>query len=260
MAKYEIIRAKLEAPSRDLIKLSGDRELIASLEAFGPNYFDSNVEAMQRQYSHPQTGEIITFREPTTTESILAASYDFGNRAKPRIFDPNWLQAGRIVRTSEGVFANPPKNEEGNLIIDEKILHSYLGKTKPVKVGKGRICIVPNSEKLRDFGFADYDSFEQSVQDYDTFSNGGLARVLEHAEDEAKNFRAIASPKFYKREVNVWGFDSVKEPVLRVAGLYSYGGLDIDRLGVVGDWGGNSHGFAFGVFEQKRQRRFAKNK
>ena len=58
---------------------------------------------MQKDYYHPQTGEVITFREPTTAESILIASYDLDNRTRSRIFSKIWLQAGRIVRTSEGV-------------------------------------------------------------------------------------------------------------------------------------------------------------
>lgn len=249
--EYEIIEAKQQkAPPRNLIRISGDKELITSLKAFGPNYFNNNVSEMQKSYSHPQTGEIITFREPATVESILAASYDFRNRAKPQIFDPGWLQAGRIARTSEGVFVNPPKDEKGKPIINKKVLKNYLNMVKPLKVNKGKIYVVSDSENLRDFGFADYDSFVRGVQDCDTFSQGGLARVLEHTEDEAKNLRIIASPKFYKKGVNVFGFDEVKKPVLRIVGLCSCRFLGDLRLNVYGlIWYDYYLGYAFGVLE-----------
>ena len=252
MAKetYEIIKVKPKFPVRNLVKLPNKK--IASLDAFGPNYFNTNVKEMSKSYSHPVTGEEISFKEPTTADSILTAGYDFENRAKPQIFDPRWLQAGRIVRTSEGVFVNPPKDESGNPIIDEKTLKNYLNNAKPIKVGKGKIYIVSDSENLTDFSFAEYDSFKTGVQDCDTFAESGLAKVLEHTENTAETLRAIASPKFYKRGVNVWGFDSVKEPALRMASLCSGGYLGRDRLGVSGDyWYDDYYGYAFGVCEAR---------
>lgn len=251
--QYNIIKAgEPKAPPISLIKISGERNLIVSLDVFGPTYFEENIKEMQKSYFHPQTGETITFREPTTTESVLIASYDFENRAKPRIFDPKWLQIGRIVRTSEGVFANPPKDTQRNTIIDEKILKSYLNKVKPVKVGKGKIYIVSDTENLKDFGFIEYDSFKRGVQDCDEFVNGGLARILEHSE-ESKNLKSISSPKFYKRGVNVWNFDKVKQPVLKVVSLDSDRNLDGGRLDVDDDGRCDYYvgGFAFGVLDDK---------
>ncbi len=246
--QYEIIKVKHKFPVRDLIKLPNGK--IASLDAFGPNYFTENIKEMNKSYSHPVTGEKISFKEPTTTESILTAGYDFKNRAKPNIFNPRWLQAGRIVRTSQGVFVNPPKDDKGNPMIDEKILKSYLNNAKPIKVRKGKIYIVSDSENLIDFGFAEYDSFKTGVQDCDTFAGGGLARALEHTPEKvAEQLRAIAYPEFYKKGVNVYGFGSVKEPVLKVASLDSGRGLVRSRLDVDGNWYGNCDGYAFGVLK-----------
>ena len=116
--RYEVIEAgPPKAPVISLIKISGDRSLTASLKAFGPNYFNANIEEMSKQYSHPKTGEIISLREPTTAESILVAAYDFSNKAKPEIFDLRWLQAGRIVRAPEWVVVNPPRDANGNPIM-----------------------------------------------------------------------------------------------------------------------------------------------
>ena len=260
--EYGIIKVKEpEFKQRKLLRVPHKQDdLIVSYPAFGPNFLKNNITEMQKSYSHPQTGERISFREPTTSESISAAAYDFGNLAKPQIFDPKWLQAGRIVRTSEGVFANPPKDAKGNIIIDEKTLKSYLNGVKPVKVGNGNIYIISDAENLKDFGFADYDSFERGIQDCDTFSQGGLARILEHTEEkEAKNLRKIASPKFYKREVNIYGFDNVREPVLRVVGLGSSRGLDDGRLGVSGGWYDDG-GCAFGVLNKSAEGASQKNK
>lgn len=105
------------------------------------------------------------------------------------------------------------------------------------------------------FGFAPYESFNQGVQDCDTFAEGGLARLLEHADGKtAENLRKITSPKFYKRGVNVYGFDGdIKEPVLRVAGLGSYGGFDNYRLSVNGDHWNDNLGYAFGVLDKSAE-------
>ena len=244
--QYGIIEGKQpEFLVRKLLRVPHkNKDLIVAYPAFGPNYFSKNVEEMQKPYSHPITGERIYFREPTTSESISAASYDFENEAKPKIFDQRrhqrWLQAGRIVRTSEGVFVNPPKDKKGNPITDEKSLKSYLNKAKKV-----------NGIYLheKDFGFAPYESFKRGVQDCDTFADGGLARILEHTgEKTARNLRAIASPKFYKKGVNIWRFDDVEEPTLRVVSLYSSRGLDSGWLGLDGYCrGGDYGGYVSGV-------------
>ncbi len=256
--EYGIVTSKKpEFTYRDLLMVPHKKgNLIVSYPAFGPNYFNNNITKMQKPYYHPQIGERIYFREPTTSESISAATYNFETLAKPQIFDPRWLQTGRIVRTSEGVFVNPPKDKEGNTIIDEKTLKSYLNNIKSIKVNKGLIYLVSNP---RDFGFAEYDSFERGVQYCDTFSQGGLARILEHSEKETKNLRTIASPKFYKKGVNVLGFDDVNEPTLKVACLYSGRYIDSDRLNVVGGWYDDDGGFAFGLLD-KSANALTKNK
>lgn len=241
--QYGIIKATPSLPARDLISVPHKKGiLVVSYPAFGPDNYSNNLKEMQRQYSHSKELPKISFREPATSESISAAAYDFKNRVKPEIFDPRWLQVGRIVRTSEGVFANPPVDKQGNPITDEKTLKSILNKSEKVN----EIYLSDN-----DFGFAPYETFNRGVQDCHTFAQGGLARILEYTEEkEAENLRTIASPKFYKRGVNVWGFDDVKEPILRVASLGSGRGLGSLRLFVGGDgWDGGSGGFAFGVLD-----------
>ena len=239
--QYDIIQVgEPKAPPRSLIRISGDRNLVASLDAFGPSYFNSNVTDMQKQYSYPQTGEIITFREPTTAESIIVASCDFVNKAKSQILDPRWLQLGRIVRTSEGVFANVPKDSEGNPITDEQTLKSLLKANKKVN----GIYLLDN-----DFGYAPYETFKQGVQDAGDFAERGLARVLEHSQ-LPKHLSGIASQKNYPRGVNVWGFDSVKTPTLKVASLYSIRFSDFRQFNVDGSyWLDSDFGYAFGVLD-----------
>jgi hypothetical protein len=241
--EYGIIKAKEpEFPIINLIVVPHmDGNLTASYPAFGTNYFKANIDEMQKSHSHPRTGERISFREPITAESISAAAFDFGNLAKPLIFEPSWLQLGYIVRTSEGVFANPPKDADGNPIIDEQTLKSLLGKAEKVN----GICL-----GNMDFGFAPYETFNQGVQNFGDFARSGLARLLEHSRDTAKNLGKIASPEFYKRGVNVFGFGDVKEPLLRVASLVSDRYWD-GRLGVSGgDWDDGRGGFAFGVLNE----------
>ena len=239
--KYGIIeQVGPQFPVRKLLVVrhrGGD--LTVSYPAFGPNTYKGNLEEMSKDYSHPQTGERISFREPTTAESISAAAYEFENLAKPEIFDSRWLQAGYIVRTQDGVFTNTK-------ITDEDSLKKLLDKAEKVN----GIYLIDDK-----MAFAPYETFKQGMQDCDTFSHGGLARALEHTQEKvATNLREIASPKFYKRGVNVWSFDSVKEPVLRIASLDSDRGLDRDGLGI-GGYGGyeGRGGYAFGVLKKSAE-------
>ena len=245
--QFGVTKATPSLPARDLLRVSHKGEvLVVSHPAFGPNTYLGNLEEMQKNYSHSKGLSKISFKSPTTAESISAAAYDFENLAKPEILDSRWLQAGRIVRTSEGVYANPPKDEQGNLITDEARLKEFLDKCIEVR----RIRLYQGDDPaLRDFGYAPYETFKIGVQDCDTFAENGLARLLEHTgEQAAKNLRQIASPKHYKRGINVWGFDLVEKPVLRVATLYSYG--VVRGYGLVvggGDWCVGGGGCAFGV-------------
>ncbi|MBS3066727.1 hypothetical protein J4205_02785 [Candidatus Pacearchaeota archaeon] len=183
--------------------------LVVRYPAFGPNSYSSNLESMGKRYFHSTRFPDISFRPATTPESVSASAYKFGKIAKKEIFNPNCLQVGPIVRTSEGVFANTKE-------VDESVLK---------------------------FAYTEYETFKNGFQDSRDFSESGLARLLEHTcESSAPNLREISSAENYPNGVKVFGFDSVKEPVLRVAGLYSYGsGLRVD--GGLGDGGG----YAFGV-------------
>jgi len=240
--KYGIEKATSSLPARDLLRvLHRNRDFVVSSPAFGPNTYSNNLEEMSRDYSHSRNLPKISFKEPTTSESISAAAYKFAGMAKPEIFDKSWLQAGRIARTSEGVFVNPPKDSEGNSVTDEQTLKSHLEGSRKVN----GIYLLDN-----DFGFAPYDTFETGVQDSGDFAEGGLARALEHSKGKAaRNLKEISSEKNYKRGVNVWGFDPVSEPILSVAGLGSYGDTGGDRLDVDGDWSGGDGGggCVFGV-------------
>lgn len=238
-SEYGVIKQEKPVfPVRELLIVphrGGD--LTVSYPAFGPNSYRANSQSIEETYSHPITGEQITFRPATTSESISAVAYDFENMAKPQIFDPRWLQSGRIVRTSEGVFTNTD-------ITDASRLAELLNGAEKVN----GIYIVDDK-----IAFASYDSFETGVQDVDTFTQGGLARALEHnSEKVAVNLREIGSPKHYKKGINVWGFDSSEEPIFRVAGLCSDWFVD-GRLGVdgYGRYGGY-HGCAFGVLEKSQ--------
>ncbi|MBI3623851.1 hypothetical protein HY212_07275 [Candidatus Pacearchaeota archaeon] len=231
--KYGIIRqANPQFPVRELLVVPHNNgDLTVSYPAFGANTYKRNIAEMSKNYSHPETGSKMSFRPATTSESISAAFHDFGNLAKPEIFDPRWLQTGYVVRTSEGVFTNTIETNESSL-------KQLLKNDRKVN----GIYLLDNN-----IAFAPYETFERGVQDCDTFSQGGLARALEHtSEKTALKLREIASLRHYKRGVNVWGFDPTKEPVVKVASLAS-GGYVVGRLVVVGiGWSGDG-GCAFGV-------------
>ena len=207
--------------------------LVVRYPAFGPDTYKNNLAKMGERYFHSAEISDISFRSATTSESISGAAYKFGEMAKKQIFNPNCLQVGPIVRTSEGVFANTKE-------VDESVLKSLLNKCEKVN---GIWLYQDNEPELIDFAYTEYETFKNGFQDSRDFSESGLARLLEHTcESSAPNLREISSAENYPNGVKVFGFDSVKEPVLRVAGLYSYGsGLRVD--GGLGDGGG----YAFGV-------------
>lgn len=253
------IQPRTEFPLRELLRVPHkDRALIVGFPAFGPNYFSNNVAKMRESYSHPVTGERISFVEPTTSETISVVDYALQNRTirpkldvKRTILDPRWAQTGRILRTSEGVFVNPPRDKQGNVIMDAEYLKRLLNGAKPIKIGNANLYVVGDTDQLKDFAYAEYDTFQRGVQDNTTFAQGGLARALEHTEEpKAGKLERIASPELYKNGVNVWGFDPVNTPALRVAVLDSGrvdDWLDVNGCGWYGDYYG---GFAFGVLDQ----------
>lgn len=98
-----------------------------------------------------------------------------------------------------------------------------------------------------DFGYAGYETFKQGVQDAGDFIEGGLARVLE-ASQNPKALKEVSSKKNYPRGVNVWGFDYVSAPLLRVAALGSNRD-DGRRLSVDGNDWDDVDGYAFGVLK-----------
>ena len=214
------------------------RKLICGHPAFGPNFYSGNLESMGQSHYHSNELPEISFKPSTTSESISASAYKFGEMAKKQIFNPSWLQVGYIVRASEGVFANTKE-------VDESVLKSLLNKCERVN---GIWLYQGNEPELRDFAYAEYETFKQGIQDSGDFTESGLAGILEHSNEKSvPKLSEILSPKYYPKGVDVFGFDAVKEPILRVACLYSDRFLDDDRLNVDGSSVDYRNGCAFGV-------------
>jgi len=246
-AQYGIIEAEQPSlPTKGLLRVPHrGKTLIVAHPAFGSNTYQGNLAEMRKHYFHSKEYSDITFKPLTTSQSISALAWNFQNEGKPKILDPSWLQLGRILRTEEGVYINLPNNVQGKPIIDLDALKKLLdNNTHKIKVGNGHIYL----GKEDDFSFAPYETFQTGPQSVEDFKRGGLARLLEGTPDEmAHNLSDIASKDNYPRGINVWGFDSVQEPILRVVGLDSGRGADNDRLDVVGvSWYGNYDGYAFG--------------
>ena len=127
----------------------------------------------------------------------------------------------------------------GTIILDEKELEQRLNQTNRVH----GIYVLEG-----DTSFVPYVSFERGVQEHEKFLEGGLARGLVHTADKkATTLSSIANKEEYPQGVNVWGFDSVKSPVLRVVRLLSVKYLDGGSLDVGGDsWDEDDYGYAFG--------------
>ena len=67
----------------------------------------------------------------------------------------------------------------------------------------GILLYQSNNPKLRDFGFAPYETFKQGIQESGDFAKAGLARVLEHTKGTAENLKQISSLKHYKLGINI---------------------------------------------------------
>ena len=235
---HKIIRAQL--PVRDLIKIPyNGRILTATLQPFGPNSYDENIKAMNQAHRHPTEpyGQI-AFNPATTDESVAIASYMFGDeetfKLKENVFNPNWLQAGRIVRTQDGVWTN----QAGQF--NEEAMKRLLVPNKKVN---GIYLLNENT------AFAPYESFKTELQSHDDFLQGGLARAIEHtSKPKAEKLEAIANNKFYPNGVLVGDFEPTSKPKERVLRLDSDMVIDGDRLDVDGgNWVAGNNGFAFGV-------------
>ncbi len=248
--------AREQLPEIDLLPQITHEGKPLDMALFGQNCYRENTKAMASAYFHSKALPNISFTPATTGKSISAVTLGFGENgqydAKRDIFDPRWLQAGWVLRTQEGVWTNP-LDSQGNPITNERTLKQFLKADKKVN----EIYLLDNG-----MSFAPYGSFTRGVQDCDTFAQGGLARALVHTpEKEAKNLRIIASPKHYKRGVNVCYFDDVNKPTLTVGGLNSDRNLVRGRLYVNGSsWGGISGGYAVGVLVRSAEGASQKSK
>ncbi len=238
---YGLIQAgEPKAPPISLLRVPHQSNaLVVAYPTFGPSTFKNNTAKMQEPYSHPKTGEMITFRAPRTSESISAVAYNFETMAKPQIFDPRWLQVGYTRKIAEGIFFNVPRDTQGNPITDEQALRSFLENGKKTN----GIYLLGNG-----FTYAPRETFETGVQDGETFARGGLSRAMEETPGlVAKNLQSIVSKKNYPKGVNVFGWD--EDSALRVASLGSDRDSDDWQLDVDGlDWD-DYDGCAFGVLD-----------
>ncbi|MFH0906228.1 MAG: hypothetical protein V1824_02740 [archaeon] len=204
---------------------------------FGPNNYRTNTTNIQKldsiRSSKVLIGEEVYFRPATIDESISAIEYNFGEIAKPEILDRKWLQAGSIVKTSEGIITNITET-------DREKLKKMLGKSKKINqiyFLEGQCAFVP------------YEHIKQGIQESREFAEGGLARALEHTSGEmALKLKELSSPKFCLEGVEVCGFDPVEKPVLKIVGLAcSMGKLVINGNEEIQDNGG----YVFGVIQNK---------
>lgn len=234
-----------------------DGDIVFGWPFFGPDYFNVNIREMKKPHTLFNGHAIeYSFREPTTSESIVAVSYClesqkrgmlrdiFGNTSVRNIFYPTWLQAGRYVTTGEGIYVNPPlylDDLDGMTpLLDESVLRKLRDSGERVK------DIFFNDN---DFAFVPWNSFEVGFQTHDTFLAGGLARALEHARgDRADRLATIANIKLYSRGVYVGNLAPSCNPAPGVFDFATSRSVK-SRLSISGCWGNEGNGCAFGVLD-----------
>lgn len=196
---------------------------------FGAGTYAGNVKQMAQEGYQPSVSRegvyLVSLALEHPEDQVLAEIV--------RSFNNNWIQLGRIVRGREGVYVNPPKDESGEFVLDERRLIDLTSEdVEGVRYGENGLA------------FAPYDSFKQGVQSANDFAKSGLAKAIEFSKSGNASKLADIAKKQRRKEVNVWGFNRVDSPVLKVLTLYSYSGrLHVDG----GDWDDDSDGCAFGV-------------
>lgn len=189
--KYGIIKPK--APMINLLEVPHQRRgLTVTYDTFGPAPHNGNLGDISGWYTDPRTGRNLDLIRPTTSESISAAAYKFVRMGKD---SPPALWLGEVLKTSEGVFVNPPVREKDTL------KSTYLNLSEKVR----GIHLLDQE----DFAFAPYETFKEGAQTAEDFVLGGLARALEHTRGRvARNLRALFVHKYEKPVmVDVYGFD-----------------------------------------------------
>ncbi len=227
---------------------------------FGPKTYEANVEEMQRtKYRSAKFPEIAL--APATISQSISLAVDNPTKTKSKTLDLLVLLLGPYVRASEGVFLNPPRDLNGEIVKDERTLYSFLTGTERVN----GIYVVRNSGVLKDFAFVPADTYLLKFQEHEKFLEGGLARGFEHANGPVKRLPLIANSNFYPSGVYVSeAFKSTGQfgkTEIKVAGLASGWGNVGYRLSVGGD---NFYGFdgfdgyggcAFGVFDASETKK-----
>ncbi len=235
-----------KSPKIDLVSVPhGNGELVTGWPAFFLDSFN-DASKMRNSSRHPQTGEVISFRLPTIAESISVVAYKFVELIKSRPLAHYWLNLGLIVRTPEGIIANPSVNDVLGQITDASLKRQIDTARRVNGIYLGD----------KDFGFAPFESFKQGVQDCDTFTTGGLARILQHTDGEqAWKLKIMASRRNYDRGVNVYAFGPTNEPSLKVVRLYSGRESDVLHEGKLIIDGGfrDSNGYTFGILDSGKK-------
>ncbi len=229
---------KAKAPPIALRVIKGYRggNLIMTDDAFGHDTIDGNLEKISKTYSITHNGKVIeaNFRLPLTGESLARTVADFYN-IKKNIIGSRWLQLGRsLLLPGKRLVVNPPKDEEGDYITDNRI-EGYINSAEEVE-----------GVWFGENGFAYVEKFKTGEMSVEEASDNGLVRALEGSRRKAEDFLLIGSKENYSEGVYVWDLGDVRKPVLRVPAMGS-GEYD-ERLDVDGDSiGGCRSGVAFGV-------------
>jgi hypothetical protein len=245
-------------PRRALLVVPyGGQKLVVAYPLFGPCNYEIGSSLMSSDYSHSRNIPWVSFRPPTTSESLAAAVYDSIGRR--RALDNSSLLLGQVVRTSQGFFANPPFGSNGEFVTNERELLVLLNGTEKIN----GVYIVPNSEKLRDFGFAPYESFIDTnpesflgnTQSIDAFCSSGLARILGHSGGKAIDLELIAKKMDRPSSIDFsFSSTSIDTPVLMGVGLCSSipdGDSPGGWLEVVCSKSETFDGYIYGVLEKK---------
>lgn len=190
--------------------------------------FSGNIQEIVTKYpltfGHPITGKPFSFKDtPNTTDTINLLAYSLSNpdlnQYLAELINEYEIQLGWIVKTSEGIYVNPPRHKEkitrlfksimvGDPVMDEEILKKY----RDMSQNEGGIWLLENGkvEGVENFGFAPYESFTIGRQSREKFlsnpKTNGLARLIEHSVGKPFALKTLTSRKYFPEnlEVTMW--------------------------------------------------------
>jgi hypothetical protein len=232
---------KVWIPESKLYIPQEDKEIAFAYPAFGPDiYTKTGKELLKHNLTIP-TAEQTAY----LLHAVYCGPKEFTTSPEAkeikRIMKDNWFWIfNQNLWTNKGVYVIHDSEAKG---ISEKLNSEDLEKKLNESIA-GSPILYSSDGKVR---FAPKESYRLGEHTPDSLAKDGFI-IANYGVKGAEKLAEVSSK--FKYEPKTFGFDETKEPILRVASLYSNRDLVDVRLDVGGyNWYDYGDGYAFGVLE-----------